>query len=284
MKFAMCNEMFNNWPLRRQFHFIAECGYNGVEIAPFSVAADMNYADPPTTDVRHLDQQARENIVKIAASEGIQVSGLHWLLSKTEGGYYLSSADKAIQKKTAEYFCELAYFCRDIGGSYMVLGSPQQRNLLPKMFMYEGYDNAARVLDLVLPALEKTNVWLALEPLAPLETDFLRTGADALYLIEKMGCPKHLGIHFDCKAMAGSETMPPADVLKNPKYRPYIKTFHANDPNLRGPGFGRLDMKPIMDALKSIQFDGWVGVEPFDYTATIERLTRESIVNLKKYL
>lgn len=284
MKIAMCNEMFNNRPLSEQFRFIAQCGYNGVEIAPFSIASDMNYADPPTTDVRQLDQKARAEIVKIAASEGIAISGLHWLLAKTNAGFHLTSPEKDVRRKTAEYFKELAYFCRDLGGSYMVLGSPVERNLKPKVRMYEAYNYAADVIAQVLPALEQTKVTLAFEPLAPTETNFLQTGEDALFLIEKLGKPSSLAIHFDCKAMTGSERKPIAEVLTDPKYRPYIKTFHANDPNLRGPGFGDLDMKPIMGALKEIKFDGWIGVEPFDYTATIERLARESIKNLKKFL
>ena len=283
MKFALCNEMFSGWSLDRQFRFIAECGYNGVELAPFTLDSQMGYADPPTKDVCRLGSDVRKKIAKLAADCGIKVSGLHWLLAKTEG-FYLTSPDKAVQKKTAKYFCELARFCRDLGGEYMVLGSPQQRNLLPKVSMVEAYNYAKAVLDQVLPVLEDTRVLLALEPLSPVETNFIQTGSDARFLIEKMGCPKYLGIHLDCKAMFGSEKEPMDKVLRDPKLRPYIKTFHANDPNLQGPGFGNLDFQPIMQALKDISFDGWVGVEPFDYSPTVERLGRESIANLKKYL
>ncbi len=54
--------------------------------------------------------------------------GLHWLLAKTEG-FYLTTPDDAMRKATGEYLAELAHLCRDLGGSVLVLGSPEQRNL-----------------------------------------------------------------------------------------------------------------------------------------------------------
>ncbi|MDO5579570.1 MAG: sugar phosphate isomerase/epimerase family protein [Planctomycetia bacterium] len=284
MKIAMCNEMFNNWPFADQFRFIRECGYDGVEIAPFSIANDLNFADPPTSDVRMIDRNTRKELVRIAEGEGIQISGLHWLFAHTDGNYYLTSPDPEIQAKTADYFKELVRFCREIGGSYLVVGSPRQRSVPANLAMSAAYDSAARIIQAVLPVLEETGVILALEPLTAQETNFLLTADDALFLVEKLGRPKNLGIHLDCKAMFGSERAAIPEVIRNSKYTPFLHTFHANDPNLRGPGFGDLDFQTILQALDAVHFDGWIGVEPFDYTASIERLAKESIRNLKKFL
>src|SRR5262245_38600940 len=119
-RYAICNETFQDWPLVRALAFAREAGYTGIEIAPFTLGT---YAGDISTS-------QRDTVRRQAAAAGLEVVGLHWLLAKTEG-FYLTSPEAVIRKKTADYFGELVRLCRDLGGSIMVLGSPKQRNLLP---------------------------------------------------------------------------------------------------------------------------------------------------------
>ncbi len=269
MKFAICNELFQPWSFPEAFAFAGQCGYTGVEIAPFTLA----------TDVRQISPTRRAEVRQQAAEAGLEVVGLHWLLAKTEG-FYLTSPDGAVRRRTAEYLCHLALLCRDLGGSIMVLGSPDQRNLLPGVTPAQANDYAVEVLREAMPVLEDCQVTLALEPLAPAETSFLTTAAEAVAVIHRVESP-HCRLHLDVKAMA-AEPLPAADTIR--LHAAHLAHFHANDPNRQGPGFGQVDFVPILEALREIQYRGWVSVEVFDYTPGVERLARDSIDYLQKCL
>jgi len=268
MKYAMCNELYEAWSFERVCDFLAEHGYDGVEIAPFTFAADA----------REITSVRRERLRQVAEKAGVQITGLHWLLAKTEG-FYLTSPDAGVRKQTAEYFAALIQLCADFHGSYLVLGSPKQRSLLPGVTREQATDYACDVLGQLVPLLEETNVVLAVEPLTPAETDFITTAAEGVELMRKIDAPQQVALHLDCKAMT-SEAEPIPDLIR--KNRKEMVTFHANDPNLQGPGFGQLDFVPIMAALREIQFDGWVSVETFDFSPGPERLTIESIAYMKR--
>ena len=267
MRFAICNETFLDWPFDKAFAFAAECGYTGIEIAPFTMA----------TDAREITAARRAEVRRQAEAAGLEVVGLHWLLAKTTG-YHLTSPDAAVRRRTAEYVQELARLCRDLGGSKMIFGSPLQRNVLP------GVTHGARRRTMppkwstrCLPMLEETGVTLCLEPLGPAEGNFLNTAADAVRLIEMIGHP-NCRLILDCKAMS-SEAVPIPELIR--ANRKLLAHFHANDPNKQGPGFGELDFVPIFAALGEIDYRGWVSVEVFDYSPGVERLAQESIENMQ---
>jgi sugar phosphate isomerase/epimerase len=269
MKFAICNETFRDWPLEKAFDFAADCGYSGVEIAPFTLA----------DNARDISTRQREEVRSLADRAGLEIVGLHWLLAKTEG-LHLTSPDAEVRHKTADYLGDLARLCFDLGGRVMVFGSPKQRCLMPGVTRESAMNYAAEVFQLILPILEETDVVIALEPLGPEETDFLQTAAETAGLIERIGSPQ-VRLHLDCKSMA-TETMPIPEIIA--QNAALLAHFHANDPNRQGPGFGRLDFLPILEALGRIDYRGWVSVEVFDYAPGVERLARDSIVYLQDCL
>ncbi len=75
MKFALCNEMFGEAPFDEVCREAAAAGYQGVEIAPFTLAPLVT--DLSLDDLHRLRRQAED--------AGVEVVGLHWLLAKTTG-------------------------------------------------------------------------------------------------------------------------------------------------------------------------------------------------------
>jgi sugar phosphate isomerase/epimerase len=269
MKFAICNETFQDWPFERAFAFARDCGYTGIELAPFTI----------DKDVRNISDARRAQVRQQAVDAGLEVVGLHWLLAFTEG-CYLTSPDAAVRKRTTAYLGQLARLCHDLTGTILVLGSPQQRNLLPGVSLGEAMQFAAEVIRGAAPAFQAYGTTLAVEPLGPQEGDFLLTADLGRQLIEMVDSP-NCKLHLDVKAMS-SESRPITEIIRN--NADLLVHFHANDANRRGPGMGQIDFVPILQTLRDIHYDGWVSVEVFDYEPGVEALARESIDYMKRCL
>src|SRR5262245_24114848 len=164
MRYAICNETFEGWDHARVCRFIAELGYTGLEMAPFTLA-------PRITDVS-LDR--RRQLRREAEEAGIQIIGLHWLLAKTEG-LQVTAPDEATRQRTAEYLVELARCCADLGGTLMIFGSPGQRKIPSGATHEQAMECAADTFRRAMPGIGKFGIQLLIEPLGPAETEFVNT-------------------------------------------------------------------------------------------------------------
>src|SRR5207247_10612197 len=75
MRYAICNETFEGWDHARVCRLAADLGYQGLELAPFTLA-------PRITDVT---REQRRTLRRQAEECALSILGLHWLLAKTEG-------------------------------------------------------------------------------------------------------------------------------------------------------------------------------------------------------
>jgi sugar phosphate isomerase/epimerase len=261
-RYAICNETFEGWDHARVCRTVADLGYSGLEIAPFTLA-------PRITDV---NQDQRRTLRQQAESCGLQIIGLHWLLAKTEG-FHLNSADAGVRQRTADYLGELARCCRDLGGDLLVFGSPAQRRVPAGASREQAAAWAADTFRKAAGAFADSGVRLCVEPLSPPEADFINTIAEAKDLLARIDHP-NFTLHLDVKAMS-TETQPTPELVR--RHAGDAAHFHANDPNRRGPGFGAADFKPIFAALRQSGYRGWVSVEVFDYSPDPLTIARESL-------
>jgi sugar phosphate isomerase/epimerase len=273
VRFGSCNEMFEGWELSRQLAFLRECGYEGVELAPFTIASD----------VRDVPAARRREVARLARQHGIEVIGLHWLMVGPEG-MYITHTDDAVRRRTTEYLQELMRFCADVEGKVLVFGSPKQRNLLPGVTREQARAWLIEAFEQALPVAEQAGVTLCLEPLPPPECDFITTTAEAIDVIDAIRHP-NLRLVLDVKSMTGEERQTGSaipDTIR--RVAPYVAHFQANDANLGHPGSGEIDFAPIFAALKEVGYDGFVSVETFDFKPGPETIARESIEYMRRTL
>ena len=267
MKFAICNELYEGWEFDAVCRSVAEIGYTGLEVAPFTLAPLITEV---TTEQRRVYRQQAEDA-------GLKIVGLHWLLAKTTG-FHLNSPDPDIRRQTARYLIELVHCCADLGGELMVFGSPDARRVVEGVTMADAFEYAADTLRTITNALAERSVTLCIEPLAPNDTDFLQTADQAVRLMRMVNHP-NVVLHLDVKAMS-SESTPIPEVIR--RHADHVGHFHANDENLRGPGMGDTDFGPIFEALREIDYDKWVSVEVFDFKPDPETIARDSLAYMKR--
>lgn len=271
MKFAICNETFQNTPLKDVCECAGRLGYDGIELAPFTLGKLV-------TDISRSE---REEIKKMAASNGVRIIGLHWLLVLPLGAdlkLHINCANKTIWNQSVEYYKELIRFCADLGGTLMVHGSPGQRNWVEGEMYQDTFRRTVDFYKACMPVAKDCGVTIYFEPLTHAETNFVNSARDAQVLIDEVNHP-NFKLHLDVKAMCGGEFHKPANVIR--KYKNVLGHFHANDRNKKGPGTGDVDYKPIASALKEIEYSGYVSVEVFNYEPDGETIARESIEFLK---
>jgi sugar phosphate isomerase/epimerase len=267
---GICNELFEGWDFDVVCESVKAIGFDGLEIAPFTLA-------PRITDV---SSDRRRELRSMVEDAGLVTIGLHWLLAKTDG-FYLTTPDASVRKKTGEYLVALAEATRDLGGSLMVFGSPKQRDLLPGVSYDQAFEYAVEVFSAIMPAIGALEIDFCLEPLAPSETNFLNTCAEASALIARVNHPR-FKLHMDVKAQSSETAGSVPDLIA--RYAHTAGHFHAQDVNLKGPGMGDIDFGPIMKALVDSGYDRWVSVEVFDFSPGADETARQSLACLRQAL
>lgn len=269
MKFGICSEIFKEWnSIERTIDYVKETGYDGLEVAPFTLAQYV-YDIPAST---------RATILRCAEQAGLDILGIHWVFVGPEG-VHLTHPDPDIRAFTAKYLVDLVNFCGDLGGKVLVFGSPRQRNVGRDVTYNQAFGYAREVFEKALPVCEERGVTICMEQLTHWETNFCYTPEQTVELIEAINHP-NFQLLLDTKAMSFLEEDRPAVIQK---YARYLRHYHANDPNLNGPGWGDVDFGPIFDALNAIRYDRYVSVEVFRFEAGPEAIATKSLAYMKQF-
>ena len=253
MEISLCNEVLRDFGFERQCELAAALGYDGLEIAPFTLSEEPHRLSP----VRRMD------VRRTAERAGLRITGLHWLLL-TPLGLSITSADRAVWQRTVEVLEGLVELCADLGGSVLVHGSPKQRLIGPDQDRTEAERRAEECFSRVSAKAGEWRVVYCIEPLAPAETNYINRLAEAAELVARVGNP-YFRTMIDAKAAAATESLPVQELCAKWIPQGLIGHIHVNDRNLRAPGQGTDRFLPLFEALRRLEYHGVVGVEPFDY-------------------
>ncbi len=75
MKFALCNEMFEDMSMAQVCSILSRMGYHGIEIAPFTLGSSAE----------NISSELRKETRQIISDNGLETVGLHWLFAGPEG-------------------------------------------------------------------------------------------------------------------------------------------------------------------------------------------------------
>ncbi|MBA3773073.1 MAG: sugar phosphate isomerase/epimerase [Ramlibacter sp.] len=273
LKFALCNEVLQPMPFEAQCKTAAALGYDGLEAAPFTLAADpMALGDARAGEFR-----------AIAQDHGLRIFGLHWLLV-APAGLSIVSPEQAVRDRTVGVMRRLVELCALMGGGYLVHGSPRQRSVPTGSTHEQALARATECFAQAAVTARDFGVTYCIEPLSTRETDLVNTVAEAAAIVDAVDSPG-LKTMIDCSA-AGQVEEESIELLMA-RWMPsgHIAHVQVNDPNRRGPGQGDMRFAAIIETVAQMQargrYEGIVAVEPFDYVPDGPGCAAHSIGYLK---
>ncbi|MGA7412391.1 MAG: sugar phosphate isomerase/epimerase family protein [Bryobacteraceae bacterium] len=267
LRFSVCNEVFETTPFAESCAAIRLYGYDGIEIAPFTLAeqpSDISAAQRAEYRLTMADHQ-------------LAFVGLHWLMVSPKG-LHVTTPDNEVRAKSWEHIRRLIDLCADLGdGGVLVFGSPKQRSSTGGMTPAEATKVFTEELAKMAAQAEGRNVRILVEALPHNQSDIINRLADAAAIVEQIGSPA-VRTMFDSHN-AVDETDPHPELIR--RYWPYIEHIHVNELDGREPGTGDYDFQALMNTLAALNYQGWISLEVFDFSHGAETITRGAIEHLR---
>lgn len=234
-----------------------DLGFDAIEIFPPS----PDYFQ--TVDARTLAQQIGLEIAAVGTGAG-------WLKHKLS----LADADPQVRTRAMEFLASMLVVATQLGAP-MIIGSMQGRSgpgvskTQAKEFLREGLGR----LDAQAKAIGGRILY---EPLNRYETDQCNTLAQGTELIRGLSCTKLLADWFHMNI----EESDMVDAIR--KAGPAIGHIHFADSNRQAIGTGHLSVEPLIDALRSIGYCGYLSAEVFPLPDS-DRAAAKTIRSFEQY-
>ncbi|HEY5897486.1 MAG TPA: sugar phosphate isomerase/epimerase family protein [Burkholderiales bacterium] len=253
MRVALCNEVIAPMPFPQQCEYAAKLGYDGLEVAPYTLSEEP-----------HRLGAGQLAAARAAAQDaGVVITGLHWLLVKP-AGLSISTRDEAVRKKTIDVMHALIDQCAELGGKYLVHGSPQQRRVEAGETRQAAMARARDSFAAIAEHAARVGVVYCIEPLSADQTPLINTLEEAAHMLGEIGSAAVKSM-LDCSSAGRMEKEPLAALVDRWLPKGVIAHVQINDRNRRGPGQGEQRFAALFAALRRHGYAGDIAVEPFDY-------------------
>jgi D-psicose/D-tagatose/L-ribulose 3-epimerase len=263
LKQAICNEIFEGWTFPAAAKAVRAAGYTGLEIAPFTLGESP-------TDIP-VDQ--RRQMRGILESEGLAFVGLHWLMMSPKG-LHVTTPNTELRERSWRHVRQLIDLCADLGpNGVMVFGSPKQRSAVDGATVAEATSRYIDGLAEVAGQALERGVTILVEALPLNQSNVVTSIDEAATIVRLIGSPA-IRTMFDVHN-AVDETVPHATLVE--RHFDVIRHVHVNEMDGKHPGMGDYDFKPLLGALRRLDYRHWVSLEAFDFSFGAERIARESI-------
>lgn len=263
----MCNEAFEKWPFGDACRTIRKAGYDGIEIAPFTLAED------PAT----ITAAQRKEYRDIIESEGLAFVGLHWLMVSPKG-LHVTTPDESLRARSWQHIRNLIDLCADLGeNGVMIFGSPFQRSSTGGLTREQATRNYVEGLLSVNRQACEREVTILIEALPLAQSDVVQTLDEAVSLVREIGSP-FIQTMFDVHNAIDEKE---SHAVLVDRYFDYIRHVHVNELDGKHCGKGGYDFKPVFEVLQRRNYAGWVSLEAFDFAPGAEAIANESLRHLE---
>jgi D-psicose/D-tagatose/L-ribulose 3-epimerase len=250
MKYSISNWIYGDEPLRETFERLKRYGYDGVELM----------GEPRLYRVEEIRGLCREFGLQVLSMAGIYP----WPTEERD----LANPDPEVRERAVKYLRECVDFAVDVGAPLIIVVPSAVAKTAPvgqfdteDAWVEATKQEWAYAVESVRKAAayaEQKGILLAIEPINRYETFLVNNVDQGLRFVSEVGS-QAVKLHLDTFHM-NIEEKDPAEAIR--KAGELLVNVHIADSNRQAVGYGHTDFEAIMRALKDIDYQGALALEP----------------------
>lgn len=250
MRYGISNWIYGEEPLADTFARLERFGYEAIEL------------------VGEPDRYSTDEIDRLSSQHGIAVTSvLGWCIAGIPGRD-MATPDEGERAAALEYGRACVDLAAAVGASYLIVipapagrtapvGDPRDQLSYEKAYQRE-WDNAVDSVRQTAAYAADRGVELAVEPINRYES-FLVTNLEQTFRFIEDVAADNVHVHLDTFHM-NLEEPDPAEAVSRAGEQ--LVNMHLADSNREAPGRGHMDFAGILDALRQLDYQGVLMLEP----------------------